>query len=98
MDKKNEMDDLDDMKDMEGKAQNAMKQSHDLRNTTVRPKLRLGEVERLIRKHRIVIPPPSRTTLIEMCEDGTFETAGNSPTRIGWLVYEDSFWRWAADL
>ncbi len=98
MDKKNEMDDLDDMKDMEGKDTNAMKQPHDNKNTRVRTKLRLGEVERLIRKHRIVVPPPSRTTLIEMCEDGTFETAGNSPTRIGWLVYEDSFWRWAADL
>lgn len=98
MDKKNEMDDLDDMKDMEGKDTNAMKQSHDSKNTRVRTKLRLGEVERLIRKHRIVVPPPSRTTLIEMCEDGTFETAGNSATRIGWLVYEDSFWRWAADL
>jgi len=30
-----------------------------------------------------------------MCEDGTFETAGNRPTRLGWLVYEDSFWKWA---
>lgn len=94
MDKKNEMDDV---KDMEGTKTNVMKQSHDSKNTRVRTKLRLGEVERLIRKHRIVVPPPSRTTLIEMCEDGTFETAGNSATRIGWLVYEDSFWRWAAD-
>ncbi|MBX3294789.1 MAG: hypothetical protein KF762_03675 [Acidobacteria bacterium] len=98
MDKKNEMDDLDDMKDMEGNGANVMKHSHDSKNTRIRTKLRLGEVERLIRKHRIVVPPPSRTTLIEMCEDGTFETPGTSPTRIGWLVYEDSFWRWAADL
>ena len=95
MDKKNEM---DDMKDMEGTKTNSMKQSHEGKSTRVRTKLRLGEVERLIRKHRIVVPPPSRTTLIEMCEDGTFEAAGNSATRIGWLVYEDSFWRWAADL
>lgn len=95
MDKKNEMDDV---KDMEGGDINVMKHSHDSKNTRVRTKLRLGEVERLIRQHRIVVPPPSRTTLIEMCEDGTFETAGNSATRIGWLVYEDSFWRWAADL
>lgn len=95
MDKKNEM---DEMKDMERTKTNEMKHPHDSKNTRVRTKLRLGEVERLIRKHRIVVPPPSRTTLIEMCEDGTFETAGLSATRIGWLVYEDSFWRWAADL
>lgn len=98
MDEKIELDDLDDMKDMKGMKVIEMKHSHDSNNTRVRTKLRLGEVERLIRNHRIVVPPPSRTTLIEMCEDGTFETAGNSPTRIGWLVYEDSFWRWAADL
>lgn len=62
---------------------------------TVRPKLRLGEIERIIRKHRIIVPPLARHTLIKMCEDGTFETVGNAPTRLGWLVYEDSFWRWA---
>ena len=64
----------------------------------VRPKLRLGEIERLIRKHRIVVPALSRQTLQHMCEDGTFETAGNKPTRLGWLVYEDSFWKWANDV
>lgn len=61
----------------------------------IRTKLRLGEIERLIRKHRIIVPPPARNTLINMCEDGTFETEGDRPTRHGWLVYEDSFWRWA---
>lgn len=61
----------------------------------IRPKLRLGEVERLIKKHRIVVPCLSRQTLQNMCEDGTFETAGDRPGRLGWLVYEDSFWKWA---
>jgi hypothetical protein len=63
--------------------------------TKIRPKLRLGEVERLIKKHRIVVPCLSRQTLQHMCEDGTFETAGDRPGRLGWLVYEDSFWKWA---
>jgi hypothetical protein len=61
----------------------------------IRPKIRLGEVERLIRKHRIIIPPITRNTLIKMCEEGIFETAGTEPSRHGWLVFEDSFWKWA---
>lgn len=69
-----------------------------LLTSTLRPKLRLTEIERLIKKHRIIVPPLSRSTLVNMCEDGTFETAGARPTTIGWLVYEDSFWRWAKDL
>ena len=64
----------------------------------VRPKIRLAEVERLIRRHRIIVPPLSRKTLIKMCEDGTFETAGTGPGRIGWLVYEDSFMKWIEGL
>ena len=60
----------------------------------IRAKLRLGEVERLIKKHRIVVPCLSRQTLQTMCEDGTFETAGTGPGHVGWLVYEDSFMRW----
>ena len=58
-----------------------------------RPKLRLSEIERLIKKHRILIPTPSRRMLIEWCEDGTFETAPHLPTE-AWLVYEDSFLEW----
>jgi len=76
----------------------AMNGKDHLTDRPVRPKLRLGEIERLIRKHRIIVPPLARHTLIHMCEDGTFETAGNGPTRLGWLVYEDSFWRWARDM
>jgi hypothetical protein len=63
-----------------------------------RPTLRLTEVERLIRKHRIITPPPSRPTLIALCENGTFETAGGAASRFGWLVYEDSFLKWVEQL
>ena len=63
-----------------------------------RAKMRLAEIERLIRKHRIITPPLSRQTLVTMCEDGTFETAGSAPTKLGWLVYEDSFLKWVRSL
>ncbi|MFL6469142.1 MAG: hypothetical protein ACJ72Z_14385 [Pyrinomonadaceae bacterium] len=69
-----------------------MKQVYEIK---IRPKLRLSEVERLIKTLRIIIPPPTRHTLIKMCEDGTFETLGNKPTNVGWLVFEDSFLKWA---
>jgi hypothetical protein len=67
-------------------------------DTKTRTKLRLSELERLIRKHRVIIPPPSRQALIALCEDGTFETAGGKPTSLGWLVYEDSFLEWIKNL
>lgn len=60
--------------------------------------LRLSEVERLIRQHRIVVPAPSRGTLRNLCEDGTFETVGGQASSLGWLVFEDSFWAWAQNL
>ena len=69
-----------------------------LLDTPPRPKLRLVEVERLIKTHRIIVPPLSRATLVNFCEDGTFETAGDRPTSVGWLVFEDSFWSWAKSL
>lgn len=59
-----------------------------------RVKMRLSEIERVIKKHRIIIPPPSRQMLIRLCEDGTLETAGDRPTPMGWLVFEDSFLMW----
>ena len=64
----------------------------------IRTKLRLSEVERLIKKHRIIVPTPSRRTLSNMCEDGRFETPSIQPGKMGWLVYEDSFWKWARGL
>ena len=72
-----------------------MKRDND---TKLRTKLRLSVIQRLIETHRILIPPPSRRTLINMCEDGRFETASNPPGPMGWLVYEDSFWKWARSL
>ena len=69
-----------------------------LLNNDLRPKIRLAEIERLIRKHRIIVPPLSRATLLRMCDDGTFETAGQVPQKGGWLVYEDSFLEWVARL
>lgn len=63
----------------------------------IRSRLRLSEVERLIEKHRIVVPCPSRQTLIRMCEAGIFETPARHSELSGWLVYEDSFWSWASE-
>jgi hypothetical protein len=63
-----------------------------------RVKMRLSEIERLMKKHRIIVPPLSRQTLIKLCEDGTFETAGGAPTMVGWLVFEDSFLAWLKKL
>lgn len=61
-----------------------------------RTRISLGEVERLIRKYRIEVPCPSRQKLIRMCEDGTFDTPNSGRTgRSFWMVFEDSFWRWA---
>jgi len=62
-----------------------------------RPKLRLSEVERLIRKHRIIVPTPSRRTLVAMCEAGELETPTKTPGET-WLVYEDSFLKWVKRL
>ncbi|HEV7700319.1 MAG TPA: hypothetical protein VGO43_08840 [Pyrinomonadaceae bacterium] len=61
-----------------------------------RTRISLSEVERLIKQHRIEVPCPSRQKLIRMCEDGTFDTPEDPTSRRSfWLVYEDSFWRWA---
>lgn len=60
----------------------------------VRTKLRLGEVERIIKENRVIVPVPSRQSLIRMCESGKLETVGGAPTTLGWLVYEDSLWEW----
>ncbi len=62
-----------------------------------RPKLRLSEIERLIRVHRIITPPLSRRTLTTLCEDGTLDATQDKRNQI-WLVYEDSFLKWIKDL
>ena len=68
-----------------------------LLNLQPRTKLRLSEVERLIRTHRIIIPTPSRRQLIALCEDGTFESAPRSPAQ-AYLIFEDSFLKWVKAL
>lgn len=63
-----------------------------------RPKLRLSEIERLIRVHRIITPPPSRRALIALCDDGTFEAIKKEGKNSIWLVYEDSLLKWINEL
>ena len=84
---------MEEMESNNGEA--TMKQTLELNIRTV---IKLSEIERLIRKHRIMVPPPSRQTLIRMCEAGIFETVSESPGRSGWLVYEDSFVTWVEEL
>ncbi len=64
-------------------------------NFVPRPLLKLSDIEHIIRDYKILRSVPSRSTLIEMCEDGTFEA---KLTRLGWLVFEDSFDRWLEEL
>ena len=63
-----------------------------------RPKLRISEIERLIRIHRIITPPLSRRKIIAMCEDGTLEHAPRRNAGTNYLVYEDSFLKWVKGL
>ena len=63
-----------------------------------RPKLRISEVERLIRINRIIVPPLSRRSLIAMCEDGTLEHAPRRRPSERYLIYEDSFLKWVRDM
>ena len=64
-----------------------------------RPKLKLSHIEGLIRANRIIVPCPSRQTLIGMCEDGTFESVPPSPkTGNTYLVFEDSFIQWVSEM
>lgn len=62
-----------------------------------RTTLRISEIERLIRVHRIVVPAISRRRLYEMCEQGIFEFAPREKAR-GYFIYEDSFLAWVEGL
>jgi hypothetical protein len=53
----------------------------------VDPLLRLAEVEDVLKDSRVFYTVPSRPTLIEYCEDGTFEAR---QVRGQWFVYESS--------
>ncbi len=74
-----------------------MNTTQHLLDLSPRPKLRLSEIERLIRRHRIIVPPLSRRALVALCEDGTFETPARVPGTT-WLIYEDSFLKWVRSL
>ncbi len=63
-----------------------------------RPKLRLSEVERLIRTRRIIVPPLSRRTLVRLCEVGDLQFAPRRNTRAPYLIFEDSFIKWVEGL
>ena len=55
----------------------------------VRPLLRLSEVEDDLSQLMKTIP--SRNSLIKLVKDGTLE---GTKTRLGWLVFKDSFDAW----
>lgn len=78
-------------------AQKTMNTTQRLLHLVPRPVLRISEVERLIRVHRIVVPPLSRRTLYEMCETGVFEIAPRKKLH-SYLIYEDSFLAWVEGL
>lgn len=72
-----------------------MKHTQQSLDFTPRPKLRLSEIERIIRKSRAIVPPPSRRRLIELCESGKLEAV--KVARL-WLVFEDSFVAWLREM
>jgi excisionase family DNA binding protein len=57
----------------------------------VQPALRLREIETILKQTRVVVPVPSRPTLIMLIETGILE--GYKMGR-AWLVYETSFHKW----
>ena len=75
-----------------------MKNTQRTLDLSPRTKLRLSEVERLIKEHRIIVPPLSRRKLVELCEDGTLETVDRRVSGKHWLVFEDSFFKWVGSL
>lgn len=57
------------------------------------PAMRLSEIETILRVQRVLVPVPSRDSLIKLCEEGTlkgFQEGG----RGDWWVYESSFIAW----
>jgi hypothetical protein len=60
--------------------------------------LRLSEIERILRRERLIVPPLSRRMLITLCDNGVFDTAPRVRTRDPYLVTEESFLRWVAGL
>jgi len=60
--------------------------------------LRLAEIERIIRKERLIVPPLSRRMLIRLCDEGVFQTAPRTRPRDPYLVTEESFLKWVKSL
>lgn len=58
---------------------------------TVSPMLRLSEIEAILKRTRVIVPVPSRPTLIGLIEQGTL--VGRKLSH-GWLVTEVSFKEW----
>ncbi len=71
-----------------------MQQQFDFMSANIRSRMTLDEAERQIRKYNILVPCPSRQTLIRMCEEGIFETPKRRDGE-RWLIFADSFWEWA---
>jgi hypothetical protein len=61
----------------------------------VRRKLRLSEIEEILRNAKVIQPIPTRRYFTNKLEDGTLEGV---LTEFGWLVYEDSFKAWVRSL
>ena len=64
---------------------------------TVRPAMRLREIEAALKSTRVIVPVPSRPTLIKLIEDGTlagFKLPQANGRAQSWHVYEDSFHAW----
>jgi hypothetical protein len=63
----------------------------------VRPAMRLREIEAALKTTRVIVPVPSRPTLIKLIEEGTldgFKLPQKNKQSQSWLVYEDSFHEW----
>lgn len=60
-----------------------------------RLKMKVSEVQTVLKKNRVFFTPPSRETLIGLIEDGTLEGV-----KIGelWFIYADSFDKWVKSL
>ncbi len=52
------------------------------------PCLRLTHIEDILRATRVIVPVPSRQTLVGLIEDGTLK---GHKTRFGYVVTEQSF-------
>jgi len=61
----------------------------------IRPLLRLSEIEHILTETRVFVKPPSRQILTKLCATGVLEAKLES---LGWLVFEDSFRKWVAEL